>query len=326
MGMQKATIENFKSIRRAELNLRRVNLFIGEPNAGKSNILEALSLLTYRTSNLNELVRLDLVSQLFYDFDTTQPFVVASDGLKVQGEVKSGVLKLEASLTELSHLALPFEIKYNTLGAFVGGSRNDGNKNLPVVVPYRFNPNIKFSKTESLDLDSPFGQNLPSVIFSQKDLRLRIQTLLEGLGYKLLFKPNEGSLEIYKEHEGGFSISFPYLLISDTVRKMMFYMAAIESNKGVTVILEEPEANTFPLYIKFLAEMASANKRNQYLITTHNPYFLTTAIEKTSREELAVHLVESVDHETIITTLDDDGISKILDLTSDVFLNLTDLK
>lgn len=38
------TIENFKSIKTLELKPKRINLFVGKPNAGKSNILEALSL------------------------------------------------------------------------------------------------------------------------------------------------------------------------------------------------------------------------------------------------------------------------------------------
>ncbi|MEJ7661732.1 MAG: AAA family ATPase [Hymenobacter sp.] len=38
-------IQNFKSIKDVEMKPRRVNIIIGEPNVGKSNILEAMSLL-----------------------------------------------------------------------------------------------------------------------------------------------------------------------------------------------------------------------------------------------------------------------------------------
>ena len=38
-------IKNFKSIKDCEIpNCKRINLFIGRPNVGKSNIIEALSL------------------------------------------------------------------------------------------------------------------------------------------------------------------------------------------------------------------------------------------------------------------------------------------
>jgi len=35
-------IKNFKSIKDLKLDLRRINIFIGEPNTGKSNILETM--------------------------------------------------------------------------------------------------------------------------------------------------------------------------------------------------------------------------------------------------------------------------------------------
>ena len=33
------TIQNFKSIKDLQLDCKRINLFIGEPNSGKSNLL-----------------------------------------------------------------------------------------------------------------------------------------------------------------------------------------------------------------------------------------------------------------------------------------------
>ena len=38
-------IKNFKSIKDLRLDCKRVNVFIGKPNVGKSNILEGLGLL-----------------------------------------------------------------------------------------------------------------------------------------------------------------------------------------------------------------------------------------------------------------------------------------
>ncbi len=40
--IEKLAIKNFKSIKELDIDCRRINLFIGEPNTGKSNILEAL--------------------------------------------------------------------------------------------------------------------------------------------------------------------------------------------------------------------------------------------------------------------------------------------
>jgi AAA15 family ATPase/GTPase len=38
-------IRNFKSVKALDLKCNRVNVFIGEPNTGKSNILETIGLL-----------------------------------------------------------------------------------------------------------------------------------------------------------------------------------------------------------------------------------------------------------------------------------------
>ena len=47
-------IKNFKSIRHAKIeDCKRVNVFIGYPNVGKSNILEALSLYSINENNFN---------------------------------------------------------------------------------------------------------------------------------------------------------------------------------------------------------------------------------------------------------------------------------
>ena len=40
-------INRFKSIKSLTLDCRKINLFIGEPNTGKSNILEALGLWSF---------------------------------------------------------------------------------------------------------------------------------------------------------------------------------------------------------------------------------------------------------------------------------------
>ena len=63
-------IKNFKSIRHQKIEgCKRVNVFIGYPNVGKSNILEALSLLTFirekRRIGLEGVVRLEKLTQVF---------------------------------------------------------------------------------------------------------------------------------------------------------------------------------------------------------------------------------------------------------------------
>jgi hypothetical protein len=60
-------ISNFKSIKHLRLRCRRVNLFIGEPNNGKSSILEAIGLLSHVFhGRINKFLRFAALTDLFY--------------------------------------------------------------------------------------------------------------------------------------------------------------------------------------------------------------------------------------------------------------------
>ena len=50
--IERVHIKNFKSIYDLDINVGRINLFIGENGAGKSNILESLAIFSAATSNM----------------------------------------------------------------------------------------------------------------------------------------------------------------------------------------------------------------------------------------------------------------------------------
>ncbi|MVM41792.1 AAA family ATPase [Spirosoma sp. HMF3257] len=76
-------IKNFKSIKDLRLDCKRVNVFIGKPNVGKSNILEGLGLLGLNYSNSDlfgkDFFRYKSISNLFFDDEITSDIVVSSD-------------------------------------------------------------------------------------------------------------------------------------------------------------------------------------------------------------------------------------------------------
>ena len=313
-------IKNFKSIKDLRLACKRVNVFIGDPNSGKSNILESLALLN-KNENLRDCIRFENASQLFCDFDTSLSIEVEIDEYRIEAIMKDNEFKIESWLGMQS----PFLVKMNLKGDQVSSSHNDYLNNIPKVRYYRFNQDVKFLETEHNYLNTPFGSNLPSMVIYNKELREQIQMILESLGYKLLFRPYDVHFEIYREQDG-FSVSFPISVISDTVKRMIFYLSIIESNGKPTLVFEEPESNTFPLYIKYLAERIGAYSDNQYFITTHNPYFLQSVIEKTPSKDLSINLVEIVKYKTVVTSLKKRNVEEILGLNSDVFLNFDKVK
>jgi AAA15 family ATPase/GTPase len=141
----------------------------------------------------------------------------------------------------------------------------------------------------------------------------------------LTFRQATADIEISKE-ENNILTTYPYRVISDTIQRMIFYVAAIESNPaGAALILEEPESNVFPYYTKYLAEKIAWDAQKQYFITTHNPYFLQAIIEKVLAAELAINLVTMKKYETQVTQLSEHAREEILTLNSDVFLNFDKL-
>jgi AAA15 family ATPase/GTPase len=92
-------ISNFKSIRNLNLEgLTRINLFIGKPNVGKSNILEALGVfsLPYLKNNSNKIsniVRAENKAELFFDGLINNDIKIETNIGKYVGTVTEKFLK-----------------------------------------------------------------------------------------------------------------------------------------------------------------------------------------------------------------------------------------
>ena len=116
-------------------------------------------------------------------------------------------------------------------------------------------------------------------------------------------------------------VAYPYSMISETLQRVIFYMAAILSNKDSVLIFEEPESHAFPYYTKYLAEtIALEENNNQFFISTHNPYFLLPLLQKSPVDETAVFITYFEDYETKVKPLSQDEIQRSTDM--DIFSNL----
>lgn len=66
--IERIKIQNFKSIKRLELYPKKVNIFIGEPNVGKSNILEAFGLISAlgNQDTISQYIRYQEYANIFF--------------------------------------------------------------------------------------------------------------------------------------------------------------------------------------------------------------------------------------------------------------------
>lgn len=316
------SIKNFKSLKDVSFESRRVNIFIGEPNTGKSNLLEALGTLSLNFNNYQRILRYRNIYDLFFDNEVSEPISINAGPytMSISSYNESCEFRVSdatsVSSPELGGAALN-NVRLLTIGA--GGTSGGTDVLLPFRY-YKFSVPQKFRTTTSSFLSVPDGDNLFGILRSNKELREVVESLLKDKGYRLHLRTGESEIELVRDE--GVLISYPYQSISDTLQRIIFYLAAIKSNKDAILLLEEPEAHTFPFYTKILAERIALEDSNQYFIVTHNPYFLLSLVEKTPLQDIAIFITYMEEYQTKLRPLADDEIGEILDLNTDVFFNL----
>jgi hypothetical protein len=235
-------VKNFKSIKGLEIDCRKINLFIGEPNTGKSNILEALGLLSWcghyteSRSPLKKYVRFEYMQNLFYDNSTEYPIGIRVGdigiGLEVRFEDDHFYLQFDGDL------AVP---KCNSLVRF-SSLDYSGNLSLPAIQKpvselafiklYRFEEKQdNFPESGSSSLMPPHGSNMFTLVTGSKKLREAMSAFFRDFGYKLMLRTEVRAFEFLKEIDDVI-FNYPYVLASDTLQRMIFYTVAMESNEN----------------------------------------------------------------------------------------------
>jgi hypothetical protein len=374
-------IQNFKSIRSTVLHPRRVNIIIGQSNAGKSTVLEAMSLLgsfpyEQKKRFMRSFIRYEKPAQLFHDSMTANPIRIETDrDLCLLGRSKDGqkrfkyaVFSQTAYLLLRARLGLPLiegrgKLRTNDDAQLLGrlheylltagslpepgflytefgkdakpdqlGGEGNFLSSVPAWQP-RAVKSYRFKQKGPLDrrypdasLRPPYGNNLVQVLESNPDLRQEFATLFEDSNLRLRVRPDTHRFEVMKELEG-LSFAYPYSSSGDTLRRYGFHLAAMESNRNTVILLEEPEGNSYPQYVKQLAERIAIQQTNQYFITTHSPHFFSEVLEnmvpyENRVTELAVFVAYYKDFQTKVRQLSDEEVRSLRPDGLEVFNNL----
>jgi predicted ATPase len=321
--VQRLAISNYKSISAADIEVRRVNVLIGEPNTGKSNVLEALALLSTGVApHIRQITRSREAADLFFDHDIGSAIDVA-----INGDC-GWSLAFNAQKGNFDYNVVDPVKKHISKGSIPPNLGAPGHQ-----WPQNQQSNFRYyhfastvqrqhgSPPQYGYLQPPYGENLPALLYSNKGFRESISALFRSKGFRLEVRPQESEILMSKEIND-ILYSYPFEAISQTLQRIVFYKAVLETNRDAVLILDEPESNTFPFYTKYLAERISLDTHNQFFLTSHNPYVLTSLIEKTPVEELAVFMTRMRNYRTEFLLASNDQLREMLNLTMDIFLDL----
>lgn len=327
-------IDNYKSIKRLTLNCSRINVLIGEPNAGKSNILEALDLsyLSWlmhsnniaeksgnETVNISDFFRVDKVDRLFHLGDTKKIISIIHNGFSVDTTLRFNTKddknifewrNSNGSTTEFDNSFKP--------------SENTQYYSCPIK-PYRFKDNIQPHDSGNYihNLMPPYGNNLYNVTLRNESLQKIIKEFLEDYGLELNIDTSTHTISIQVRINEALVYTIPWKAIADTFKRFIFYVAAIRYNNAHVITLDEPDTHTFPKYVSYLSDEIINANNNQFFIATHNPYLLNNLIENTPKSELGVFVCAyDKDKGSIAHRLSQDDLSELLDFGVDIFFNI----
>lgn len=318
--IKSVTIKNFKSVKSVTLSdCRRINVLIGRPNVGKSNILEALALfdVPYMVNSANKslksLVRIENTSELFHNGVYAAPIEVLADENK-----------LSVNRTANNGLSIDVSTKEEVSKYSFSSSLNLTTKKDPAVLPdilaYFFPKHFTAESSNIGFLIPPSGSNLMETVANLPDLKANLAQMFHGYGLKMMF--DSGSQEIKAMRENGLDMFLvPFNSLADSLQRLIFYKAAIESNRNKVICFEEPEAHTFPPYISNVVNDIIAGDSNQFFITTHSPYVMSSLLESAG-DDLAVYVVDMEDNASTVKRLTDSQLQEAYDNGMDMFYNL----
>lgn len=315
------SIENFKSLKACEItDLKRINLFIGRPNVGKSNIIEALSLFSipYLRENtskkLSSLICLENETELFYNGNTDLDAIVRTN----EGECKLGYHPKEGLIIHVNFFSDSYKFNVDEKLIVSGGRKSEWFE--PPVKRYSFKPDVLYKKSHAKYLVPPFGYNLLTILENYGELKRQVFGLFKEYGLEIAFDKSSQTIKVVQSNDKDGMFLIPYNSIAVTLQRIIFFKAAIASNNNSILLFEEPEAHSFPPYMAHLTQEMIHNADNQYFVATHSPYILNDLFEN-SREELAVFVVHYEQFETKIKQLTQSELHEVFQNGVDLFTN-----
>ena len=315
------TIRRFKSVKDMTIPCRKVNLFVGAPDTGKTNILEALNLLSRLGWNwpLDTSLRLlgnqgfdPLFFRQFFDL----PIEILTDKFSLRASIHGQDRSLKVDFPGYPDVEILF-----------GGVHHIPT--LDFIRFYAYTTSEHWQYTTSYPyatevVTPPHGHNLMFLAKHNEPVYNHLKQLVSTQNWKLRFDFNTRRFSLSEVRQDEI-LDYNLELLSDSLKRLFFYGAILLTSKDATLVLDEPDVYAFPPYPKTLGEMIADDQSNQFFLTTHNPYFLSALLNKTPTTDLAVFVCTRDDQgATQAHLLTSEQVELMIEQGASVFFNLED--
>jgi len=326
--IERINIHNFKSITDLELkNCRRINLFIGYPNVGKSNVLEALGLSNVLFldlgENLKKIIRIENKNDVFYNSSEKTCSVETNiETVTFNSELQFKICRkgYDEILCQFSKQLDLENSNFEPHGDFSDCS------DICIVLKYIFNLKNEWKSIGDAFLLPPFGENIIDTLSENEnvsEVNTWIKQELSKNGLEYLLDIVSSSVKVQQRLSANKIKQLPYSSISDTLQRIIFYKTAIASNENSVLLFEEPEAHAFPPYITTITQDIIDAVSNQFFIVTHSPIVVNAFLEyEKIRRETSIYLFDFKNNQTIAKRLSDEEMDNIYEYGEDLFFNL----
>lgn len=313
------SIRNFKSLENTDIQgCKTFNLFIGRPNVGKSNLIEALSCMAIpylypMKKSLGGAFRIEKSSALFHDGNVSKPIEIdlGDYGMQIVNEAPNKVKVIAKYMTGTQSLGI-VDLKIKK-----------GIEEYPIFKPYSYEAHALSDMHTQVDM--PFlcpwdGKNMMQVLQQNESVKQFFVELLKEYELQLTLDMARQEVKVLKPLSDTSSFIVPYMALADSIKRLMFYKAAVDSNSNSVLMFEELEAHAYPPYISKIVQTIIQNPSNQYFITTHSPYVINEFLENTDLD-VAIHIVDYNEGKTIVKTLSKEELAEVYEYGIDLFFN-----
>ena len=309
--MRKLYIKQFGPVKEAELELREVNLFIGEQSVGKSTIAKLITILTDHIS-LMRLIGGSSVSWLYswetelkaHNLDAYKEddyeivYDMEEHGIHFHLEVRpdklsSYMIKNNTRITDKDKIILELiamrPIRNNAFQENMQKAESHERNNLAHSL--EFISNSLYIPAERI-IHSVITNLMPALTLTQSAIPQNLLRFMVNMRNAKATYPRQDfpllniiytqkdaeDYIVIKENQKELPLSYASSGIQSTIPLLLVLQFAIEHRDYSSFVIEEPECNLFPEkqveLLKYLLQIVKSNKRT-LTITTHSPYLLS---------------------------------------------------